>query len=124
TQLYHNDHLWTPQRLTDTEGSITWRGRQEAFGKTESITDNIDTPIDNPLRFPGQYHDEETGTHYNFHRDYLPETGRYVESDPIGLEGGISTYSYAQNSSLRFVDSFGLFVCLTTVDCACIKDPK
>ncbi len=44
------------------------------------------------LRFPGQYYDVETGTHYNFHRDYRPNAGRYVQSDPIGLEGGINLF--------------------------------
>jgi RHS repeat-associated protein len=61
------------------------------------------------LRFPGQYFDAETGLNYNDQRDYDPATGRYVESDPIGLAGGsYSTYSYAGSDSLRFIDPLGL----------------
>lgn len=52
--------------------------------------------------------DKETNTHYNYFRDYDPGTGRYVQSDPIGLRGGINTYSYARSSPLLFVDSLGL----------------
>lgn len=47
-----------------------------------------------------QYYDKETGLHYNYYRDYDPASGRYVESDPIGLEGGINTYAYALNNPL------------------------
>ncbi|MDR2506516.1 MAG: RHS repeat-associated core domain-containing protein [Candidatus Accumulibacter sp.] len=61
------------------------------------------------LRFPGQYYDQETGTHYNYFRDnYLSDFGRYGQSDPIGLEGGINTYSYVRGSPLRWSDPLGL----------------
>jgi len=57
---------------------------------------------------PGQYFDKETNTHYNYFRDYDPSQGRYVESDPIGLRGGINTYAYAMNQPLVRSDSLGL----------------
>ncbi len=60
------------------------------------------------LRFPGQYYDAETGLHYNYFRDYDPSVGRYVESDPIGLKGGINTFSYVDNSPTSKKDALGL----------------
>ncbi|MDZ4099922.1 MAG: RHS repeat-associated core domain-containing protein [Methylophilaceae bacterium] len=60
------------------------------------------------LRFPGQYYDKETGLHYNTHRDYDPSTGRYIESDPIGLLGGVNTYAYVGSDPLRYIDPRGL----------------
>lgn len=57
---------------------------------------------------PGQYFDAETGLHYNYFRDYDPSTGRYVESDPIGLDGGLNTYTYVSSNPLIKGDIFGL----------------
>jgi len=63
------------------------------------------------LRFPGQHFDIETGTNYNFFRDYDPVTGRFTQSDPIGLQGGPATYAYADNSSINKLDRYGLDTC-------------
>jgi len=60
------------------------------------------------LRFPGQYRDAETGLFYNYFRDYDPQTGRYVQSDPIGLAGGLNTFAYVGSNPLRRVDPMGL----------------
>ena len=60
------------------------------------------------LRFPGQYFDSETGKHYNYFRDYDPALGRYVESDLIGLSGGLNTYSYVWQAPLSYLDPHGL----------------
>lgn len=62
---------------------------------------------DNPLRFPGQYFDGETGLHYNYFRDYDPGIGRYIETDPIGFSGGINIYLYALANPNRFTDPLG-----------------
>jgi RHS repeat-associated protein len=60
------------------------------------------------LRFPGQQYDAATGLHYNYFRDYEPGTGGYVESDPIGLKGGLNPYGYALQNPLRYTDPEGL----------------
>jgi RHS repeat-associated protein len=62
------------------------------------------------LRFPGQYYDVETGKHYNYYRDYDPSTGRYIQSDPLGLEAGLNTFSYVHSSPLSLSDPLGLKV--------------
>jgi len=103
THSYHNDHLWTPQRLTDSAGVVSWSGRSEAFGLT-TATVNI---VDNPLRFPGQYDDRESDTSQNWHRDYLPSRGGYLQYDPVGLAGGINGFGYSYQSPLRYVDTDG-----------------
>ncbi len=61
-----------------------------------------------PLRFPGQYADKETNLHYNYYRDYEPSTGRYGESDPIGLIGGLNTYAYGSAGPLIRTNPSGL----------------
>ncbi|RRD55668.1 RHS repeat-associated core domain-containing protein, partial [Comamonadaceae bacterium OH2545_COT-014] len=77
-----------------------------AFGAAGIIQSQ--STIEMNLRFPGQYFDQETNSHYNFHRDYKPNLGRYVQSDPIGLEGGVNIYEYARSNPKIFLDLNGL----------------
>ena len=60
------------------------------------------------LRLPGQYFDAETNSHYNFHRDYRPNQGRYLQSDPIGLKGGVNLFVYLEQKAIRYINPFGL----------------
>ncbi len=103
-RYYHTDHLGTPKALTDQAQQIVWWAEYEPFGKANITTELIS----NNLRLPGQYFDAETGLYYNYFRDYDPKTGRYIESDPIGLNGGINTFVYALNNPIQFIDPNGL----------------
>ncbi|HHM6058630.1 TPA: RHS repeat domain-containing protein, partial [Pseudomonas aeruginosa] len=105
TLLYlHGDHLDTPRLATDASGQIAWQWQSDAFGRGEALSQGS-TQVN--LRFPGQYYDAESGLHYNYFRDYDPQTGRYVESDPIGLRGGLNTYGYVMGNPLRYIDPTG-----------------
>jgi RHS repeat-associated protein len=105
----HNDPLSTPRRATDENGVVVWAWQGDAFGNTlpDEDPDNDGVATEINLRFPGQYYDEETGLHYNYHRYYDPSTGRYITSDPIGLDGGLNTYAYVSSNPLRFIDPLG-----------------
>lgn len=69
---------------------------------------NSASRVVNNFRFAGQYYDEETGLHYNYHRYYDPKTGRYLTPDPIGLDGGINPYVYSLNNPINLIDPLGL----------------
>ncbi len=100
----HTDHLDTPIALTDQAGLTQWKASYTPFGKAIVEINNLE----NNIRFPGQYFDSETGLHYNYFRDYDPEIGRYIQSDPIGLNGGINTYGYVGGNPINKSDMFGL----------------
>ena len=106
----HPDHLGTPRLATDSTQRIVWRWDSAPFGDTPALEDpdGDGQRFTLNLRFPGQYFDAETGLHYNYFRDYDPTTGRYVESDPIGLRGGVGTYGYVENGPLTGIDHLGL----------------
>ncbi|MBU1640984.1 MAG: RHS domain-containing protein [Proteobacteria bacterium] len=106
TYWHHNDHLGTPQKLTDSSGAVVWSADYLPFGK--AIVDPGST-VDNNIRFPGQYYDSETGLHYNWHRYYDPATGRYMTPDPIGLDGGINLYAYVDGDPINWIDPYGLY---------------
>lgn len=109
----HSDHLGTPFALTDSAKTEVWKSQYAPFGMAlvDTDPDGDSTDVTMNVRFPGQYFDEESGLHYNYHRYYDPSTGRYLRSDPIGLEGGINTYLYALANPLRYTDPFGLVSC-------------
>ena len=107
------DQLGTPRQVlkpgvTPASDTLVWKwdyfANNSAFGENAP---SVQTLTFN-LRYPGQYYDQETGLNYNSARDYEPGTGRYIESDPVGLEGGLSTYSYANGDPLDAVDPSGL----------------
>lgn len=100
----------TPRDITNAQKKIIWQWHSDPFGTTPA---NEDPDGDGKtftynLRFAGQYYDPETGLHYNYFRDYNPKTGRYMESDPIGLDGGLNTYGYVGGNPVNFVDPLGL----------------
>ncbi|MFZ3174227.1 MAG: RHS repeat-associated core domain-containing protein, partial [Thiobacillus sp.] len=110
----HPDHLGTPRQITDSADRIVWRwDTADPFGNALA-DDNPDdgkgkkSRFEFNLRFPGQYFDGETGLHYNYFRDYEPGTGRYVQSDPIGLAGGMNLYAYVGGNPVSFTDPSGL----------------
>ncbi|MGQ0443558.1 MAG: RHS repeat domain-containing protein [Beijerinckiaceae bacterium] len=82
------DHLGSPHQITDHAGAVVWLWSPDPFGNgapTGSFAYE--------LRFPGQFFDSATKLHYNYFHDYDPRTVRYIESDPIGLAGGINTWA-------------------------------
>jgi len=102
----HADALGTPRAVTDGTGSAVWQWGYQAnpFGeKTPSI---LGVALN--LRFPGQYYDAESGLHYNVQRNYDPAGGRYIQSDPLGIESGPSTYAYVDGSPIDHYDPLGL----------------
>jgi len=125
---YHNDHLGTPQKMTDVNGAVVWSADYRPFGQAD-VTINT---VTNNFRFPGQYEDKETGLHYNWHRYYEPGIGRYLRADPshsvqsggigIGVIGipylvpfflntpqELNVYAYTVNNPVRGMDPLGLF---------------
>ena len=109
TKVYsiHTDHLGTPKAITNDKQETVWSIEMDTFGETKSIDSKDDFTFN--LRFAGQYFDQESGYHYNYHRYYDPKIGRYLTSDPIGLNGGsLNTYAYVDNEIWGLVDPWGL----------------
>jgi RHS repeat-associated protein len=120
-QVYYvyADQVDAAREITNAAGTVVWRAdTSEPFG--------ANLPNENPsglgqftyeLRFPGQYYDRETGLHYNYFRTYDPLTGRYMESDPIGLEGGVNTFVYVGADPISRADPTGLIWPKDLYDC-------
>lgn len=128
----HDDLLGTPQVASDGSQKIQWQASYQPFGQTSSVSGTITQN----LRLPGQYYDVESGWNHNGFRDYVPQLGRYIEPDPLGMQGsarfynpttgrflsgdplgflrsGPDLYAYAYDSPLTFVDPSGLTVSCT-----------
>jgi RHS repeat-associated protein len=106
------DQLDTPRVISDDQNRIRWEwDANDPFGNNAPNEDPSGVgAFSYNLRFPGQYFDAETGLRYNYFRDYDPAIGRYVESDPIGLEGGSSTFGYVEGNPLVYSDEQGKFI--------------
>jgi len=101
----HTDRLGTPQALTDGSQRVQWSALYQPFGTLQSSTG---TAIQN-LRMPGQENDTDVGLYHNGFRDYAPSLTRYIQTDPIGLGGGMNTYQYVSGNPIYGTDPMGLF---------------
>lgn len=117
TYYYHCDQIGLPRELTDEEGNLAWEAQYKGWGRIKTARWHTIEPIASqsgrlvqpiqPLRYQGQYEDEETGLHYNRFRYYDPDMARFLSQDPIGLEGSENFYQYAPNP-VHWVDPLGL----------------
>ncbi|ELF7402420.1 RHS repeat protein [Escherichia coli] len=105
---FHTDVNGAPEEMTDSDGKIVWETGYQVWGNT--IQEKDHGGVEQNLRYQGQYFDRETGLHYNLHRYYDPDVGRFMVTDPIGLRGGLNLYSYAPNP-LKYADPLGLTPC-------------
>jgi RHS repeat-associated protein len=116
-------HLNTPRRLIQSDGQVAWQWAYSAFGEeqptvaknrfanlalNQAFGSSTVPAVTFNLRYPGQYFDQESNLHYNGHRSYCANCGRYTQSDPIDLQGGWNRFSYVGQNPLSFTDPFGL----------------
>ncbi len=100
---FHTDVNGAPEEMTDSDGKIVWETGYQVWGNT--IQEKDHGRVEQNLRYQGQYLDRETGLHYNLHRYYDPDVGRFIVTDPIGLAGGINLYA---PNPISWIDPLGL----------------
>lgn len=117
----HTDHLGTPRVVRDDAGAVVWQlpfspyGELKPSGPYQFVNEGGwrvkgTAPLATfNLRFPGQYVDQKTNLSYNLLRSYDATSGRYTQSDPIGLEGGLNRFGYVGGNPLSFTDPLGLY---------------
>jgi len=105
----HAESNGMPLLISDRQGELVWQQNEASlFGRITQEKSLFSPHVAKQnLRFAGQYHDIETGLHYNTFRFYDPESGRFTQPDPIGLRGGLNLYAYAPNP-LSWIDPLGL----------------
>ncbi len=113
------DHLGTPRVVIDPVRNVSiweWNNKSEVFGNQipSADPDGDGVAFELALRFPGQQATDASGLFYNYQREYDPAMGRYSQSDPIGLNSGVSTYGYVISNPTRFTDPLGLTTTLIT----------
>ena len=111
THYFHCDQIGIPREMIDKDGNLVWFGNYTGWGRLKEETKVTDSAYQ-PFRLQNQYADRETGLHYNFFRYYEPDAGRFVNQDPIRLEGGENLYAFAPNTQ-TWIDFLGLEKILT-----------
>ena len=106
THYFHCGQIGIPREMTDKDGNLLWFGNYTGWGRLKEETKVTDSAYQ-PFRLQNQYCDRETGLHYNFFRYYEPDAGRFVNQDPIGLEGGDNIYLFSPNIQ-SWIDPLGL----------------
>ena len=122
THYFHCDQIGIPREMTDKDGNLLWFGNYTGWGRLKEETRVTDNAYQ-PFRLQNQYVDRETGLHYNFFRYYEPDAGRFVNQDPIGLEGGFNVYQFALNAQ-DWIDPLGLVKSKKPVNLPSIKRIK
>ncbi|KKD56824.1 Rhs family transmembrane protein [Stenotrophomonas maltophilia] len=115
------DHLSTPRVVIDPMRDAAiweWNNKSEVFGNQipNADPDGDGGAFELALRFPGQQATDASGLFYNYQREYDPAAGRYSQSDPMGFDGGVSTFSYVSADPVQAVDPLGLLANCTCVD--------